>query len=158
VDLDAFTAAVRRGLGEPITEEAVSGLEQVLTRYSRDLLEDAPYAGWASLDRDAVRARWIEGCLTVARGHEHSGRLGRALEWYQRALARDATLEDAHRGAMRCYAGLGHRDLALRQYARCLQVLRQELETAPDAETVALRDAIARGETPQRVPMGRDGG
>lgn|GEM_PF-4709528 len=95
-----------------------------------------------------MRARWIEACLAVAGSHEQAGRPERALEWYQRALSRDATLEDAHRGAMRSYAGLGHRDLAQRQYDRCVRILREELDAAPDAETVALREAIALPEVP----------
>ncbi|MDQ7842830.1 MAG: tetratricopeptide repeat protein [Armatimonadota bacterium] len=148
VDFDAFNAALRPGPREMMAADALSRYEGALLRYSGELLEDAPYAGWAALERDAVRARWVEACLAVASSHKRAGRVERALEWYQRALSRDATLEDAHRGAMRCYAGLGHRDLALRQYDRCVRILRDELDAPPDAETVALRDAIARPAAP----------
>jgi len=152
VDLDAFSVAIRPGLRDATTEDALARCEQTLLQYSGELLADAPYAEWASLDRDAVRARWIEAGLLVARRHEQAGRLEGALEWYQRVLGRDAALEEAHCGAMRCYARLGHRDLALRQYDRCVQALHHELDASPDAATTALRDAIARGHPPEPRP------
>jgi len=154
VDLDAFTAAVRLGPREVMAEDVLSRYERTLLLYGGDLLEDAPYAGWASLDRDALRARWIEACLAVARRYERAGQPERALEWYQHGLVRDPTLEDAHRGVMRCYALIGQRDLALRQYDRCAQALHHGLDTSPDAETVALRDAIVRGEA-SVLPVGQ---
>jgi predicted ATPase/DNA-binding SARP family transcriptional activator len=155
VDLEAFDAGIRAGPNEAGTNDFVSHYEQALLAYARDLLEDAPYADWCSLERDAVRARWVEACLAVARAHERAGRPEGALEWYQRALARDAALEDAHRGVMRCHARMGHRDLALRQYERCVRTLQQELDTIPDAETVALRDSIERGGLPVTESVAR---
>lgn len=149
VDLDAFDAEIRAGRKGTTGEAFVAHREQALSRSAGDLLEDAPYADWCSLDRDAVRARWVEAALALARAHEEEGRPERAIEWYQRALAREAILEDAHRGLMRCYARTGRRDQALRQYQRCAATVRQELDTLPDAETVAVHDAIVRGDAPE---------
>jgi len=56
---------------------------------------------------------------------------------------------------MRCHARMGHRDLALRQYERCVRTLQQELDTIPDAETVALRDSIERGGLPVTESVAR---
>ena len=45
---------------------------------------------------------------------------------------------------MRAYARAGRRGEALRQYKSCAEILQRELGVAPDAETQALAEAIAR--------------
>jgi DNA-binding SARP family transcriptional activator len=61
-------------------------------------------------------------------------------------LEKDECQESVHRRLMLCYLKLGLRDRALRQYARCVEVMRRELNVEPTAETKRLCDEIRRVE------------
>src|SRR5207248_548548 len=63
-----------------------------------------------------------------------------------RHLALEPWWEAAHRQVMRLLAQRGQRAAALAQYQRCRQVLAEELQMEPDAETTALYAQIERGD------------
>jgi DNA-binding SARP family transcriptional activator len=46
---------------------------------------------------------------------------------------------------MMCFYRMGSRPLALRQYQRCAETLRAEMDLEPMAETRELRDRILEG-------------
>ena len=58
--------------------------------------------------------------------------------------ALDALSEIGQRALIRAYAHAGRRPEALRQYRTCAEILKRELGVAPDAETQALANEIAR--------------
>jgi len=62
------------------------------------------------------------------------------LAW--RVLENDPAHEDAYRLLMRAHATLGERSTALRLYARCVTVLREELGVEPLPETTAFYNAL----------------
>ena len=70
-----------------------------------------------------------------------------ALLFGRRVLETDPTREDVYRDLMRCYSRLGQRSEALRQYRRCQDELRSDLDLEPETETTALAEQLARGET-----------
>lgn len=60
-----------------------------------------------------------------------------------RAIVRvDPLDEEGHRLAMRLYAAAGDAGAARRQYRRCVEILREELDAHPDPETVDLAEHI----------------
>ena len=61
-------------------------------------------------------------------------------------LKQDNLREDWHRALMAAYARLGKRETALAQFGQCGQLLREELDVEPASETVALAEAIRRGQ------------
>jgi DNA-binding SARP family transcriptional activator len=66
-----------------------------------------------------------------------------AADCYQRLLERDIYREDTHCHLIRCYAWLGRRSDALRQYQRCASVLATDLGLEPMEETQKLyRDLL----------------
>ena len=62
------------------------------------------------------------------------------------ALEKDRCHEHSYRTLMRCYARLGQRNRALRQYRLCERILGQEYGTAPSPETQALHRSITMGQ------------
>jgi DNA-binding SARP family transcriptional activator len=70
-----------------------------------------------------------------------------ALIFGRRLLETDPTREDVYRDLMRCYSRLGQRSEALRQYRRCQDELRADLDLEPEMETAALYNQLVRGET-----------
>lgn len=74
------------------------------------------------------------------------------IETLNQLLTLDPWREEAHRQLMELYARSGQRSAALAQYARCRQVLADELGIAPADETQALYRAILANQREARVP------
>jgi DNA-binding SARP family transcriptional activator len=55
-------------------------------------------------------------------------------------------LEEAHRELMRCQAALGERGRAIRHYEELVELLDEQLGTAPALETRALHERLRAGE------------
>jgi tetratricopeptide (TPR) repeat protein len=89
--------------------------------------------------------------LQLAARHAEAHAFEDAIEQYRAILASDDLCEEAHQGLMRAYVGTDRRDLALRQYERCKEVLAAELGAAPSAETEAVIAEIRRQEERSRV-------
>ena len=70
--------------------------------------------------------------------------------------SQDPTREAVHRQLMLLYARMGTPDQAMRQFHSCETVLRQELDLAPQRETVSLYDEILASRLPPR-PSSVDG-
>ena len=68
-----------------------------------------------------------------------------AIAAARQLTALDPLREDGHRLLMRLLAASGNRSAALKQHERCMQILRDELGIAPDAETEQLAEAIRAG-------------
>jgi DNA-binding SARP family transcriptional activator len=88
--------------------------------------------------------------LTYSEAH---GEYEHGLAYGNRILRCDRAREHAHRGLMRLYYRAGDRTAALRQYDRCMAILREELDVAPTRRTQALYEQIRAdrlGEPPDR--------
>src|SRR6266849_575241 len=72
-------------------------------------------------------------------------------------LALDPLQEPVHRAVMRLYARLGRREAALRQYHLCVDTLKREFNTPPEAETTQLYQEILRSRPihPDRASVSR---
>jgi class 3 adenylate cyclase len=67
------------------------------------------------------------------------------LEWSERWIALGQTPEPAYRGLMLAHAALGEPAKVALAYQRCVQALRNDVGMEPSAETRALYDQLARG-------------
>ena len=75
-----------------------------------------------------------------------AGALDAATRTAARLVERYALDESAHRLLIECLARAGHRTEALQQFERCVRTLREDLDVAPETETVALGDRLRLGE------------
>jgi TolB-like protein/Tfp pilus assembly protein PilF len=153
-------AELRRALGEPsplrtdheavslvVTMAAVDALEFERLAKAGKLGEAAALYRGPLLDGHGVRDGAFEEWLRVERTRLHDlaidvfDRLAAsqsgdaAIETAQRLLHLDPAREETHRLLMRLYAAAGQRAQALRQYQRCRETLRRELQAEPDVET-----------------------
>jgi DNA-binding SARP family transcriptional activator len=144
VDVQVLRAAMAViAAQDPATADAaaVAQVEAGIAAYRGDLLETV-YSDWCLLWRETLRAQHLEGlefllAVAMARQDWAAGlRHGRAL------LALDPLLEHVHRAVMRCHFHNGDRPLAMRQYAVCEQVLREELGVEPMDETRRIQETI----------------
>ncbi len=98
--------------------------------------------------------RLLDRCL-------EDGEHGSATDLATRLLAMDPLQEDVHRALMKIHARDGRRNLALRQYETCRELLKRELDVEPIAETHELAESIRREEPeshlgPDKMPSSAD--
>ena len=127
--------------GSEIGDSAISDLQSLFSIYRGDLLPDF-YDDWVALERERLRSIYLDALLRLVQDARSEGKYARALELAQRVLATDRANEKAHQHLMFCYAALGNRAAALKQYEDCARALRDELGVEPSAETTALSTRI----------------
>jgi predicted ATPase/DNA-binding SARP family transcriptional activator len=108
-----------------------------LILYTGDLLPDF-YDDWVAPERERLRTLYLDALLRLVQHARTEGKYARAIELAQRVLAAERANEKAHQHLMVCYATMGNRAAALKQYEDCVRALRDELGVAPSAETTAL--------------------
>lgn len=107
-----------------------------------------PFERWLTIERqrfDSARLNLLQrlaACLARAKRQEEAVAVCRQL------LALDPLREDGHRQLMRLLAETGNRGSALLHYAQCVEIFKDELGLTPDAETVALAEAIRKETLP----------
>jgi DNA-binding SARP family transcriptional activator len=133
---DEASAAGDRYLRTGQQTAAIDAFRRAVDLYQGDV--NAGAEPEAVIQRERLRARYLT--LLARLGDDAFVRHDYAacLEHVHRMLVADPCREDAHRLAMRCYARLGERTQALRQYRLCESLLRSEFDAAPEAATVAL--------------------
>src|SRR5436189_2068452 len=112
------------------------------------------------LKREGLRRQALEAFHRLSTYHDARAEYEPALQYAYRQLDLEPWREEAHRQVMRLLALTGQRSAALAQYETCRQVLAEELDAEPDAETTALYERLRAGEvvddaTAQHLPASR---
>ena len=121
--------------------------------YGGELLPEDRYESWCSERRSALAELHIRLLLGMAEALEGRGSYGEAADQLRDVLQRDPTREAVHRQLMLLYAWMGAPDQAIRQFHSCEAVLQQELDLAPQPETISLFNEILAS----RLPLQRSG-
>jgi DNA-binding SARP family transcriptional activator len=127
-----------------LTRDDNPSLRSAVDLYRGDFL-DGFYDDWVISERYRVESLYLGALARLMNLYESSRNYQPALATALKLLSRDALREDAHQIAMRMYCHLGQRKLALDHYARCRQVLQEEIGTLPMSETTELYQAILAG-------------
>ena len=93
-------------------------------------------------DRERLRARYLVMLGRLADMAWRERDYSSAIDYASIVLKYDGGREDAHRTLMCCYARLGQRVQAMRQYLLCERVLRESFEAVPEAATRDLYDRL----------------
>jgi DNA-binding SARP family transcriptional activator len=144
LDLALFeeTFARMQGVnGAQLLPEHAAQLNAAVQLYRGDLLEGW-YSEWCLYERERLQNIYLamlDKLIAYCEAHQ----LYEEGQAYGTALLRvDRAHERTHRRLMRLYVLAGDRTSALRQYARCEQVLAQELGVEPADKTKALYGQI----------------
>ncbi|MBI5652282.1 MAG: hypothetical protein HZC40_17840 [Chloroflexi bacterium] len=114
--------------------------------YRGDLLTDF-YDEWIAPERARLRDAYHDILFRLIQHARAQSEYARAIELAQKLLDNDPANEAAHQHLIFCYAVMGDRDAARKQYAECRRVLRAELDVAPAPETTALYErALAQAD------------
>jgi LuxR family transcriptional regulator, maltose regulon positive regulatory protein len=140
-DVENFKSKVTQGAAASDPAVKLAAYTAALESYRGEYLPDVE-AGWAAFERAHLSRLFFETALALGELHLNAGDYRAALETAHRALEHDSCSEDAHRVAMRAYAGLGNRAGVVRQYRLCQQALLEELEVPPSPQTVELYELL----------------
>lgn len=150
IDADVF----ERLAGDAVRSGEVGGYRAALTAYGGELLPEDRYETWCAQRRSALAELHVRLLVGLAEVYERRGACNEAADQLREVLRQDPMREDVHRQLMRLYARMGMPDQAVRQFHLCEQVLRRELDLAPQPETVSLYDAIRGSQlSPVSPPM-----
>lgn len=137
--------------------EDPSALEAAIALYRGDFTsgffvqDTAPFEDWQIQQAEYFRRLLIQALEKLIALHEQAGNYDKALPQARHWLSLDQLNESAHRAIMRLHAALGDRSAAVHQYETCVQILKKELNVAPQAETKLLYEKILRGEIQGRT-------
>lgn len=101
-------------------------------------IPDPVFEEWLTAVRSELHDCACEALSRAAERSKVDGDTDEAVSFLKRLVALDPLREDAHRQLMKLLHKSGDRAGALRQYQACAEILKQELQVEPDAETQAL--------------------
>lgn len=107
-------------------------------------VESDVFDEWVRHQRERLHHRILTAIDRLADHRARTGDLAGAITLVRRQLELDPWREPGYRRLMRLAMASGDRAGALAAYARCVEVLRDELGIDPEAETVALYERIQR--------------
>lgn len=152
VDVDRFGTAIG-----PIDHihpaeadrQLIDEISEAVSLYRGDLLESI-YDDWCQAQRDALQARHLGALEFLMESNMARGYWANALAIGQRILTLDPFMEHVQRAVMRCHFSLGNRPAAVKQYALCAKLLREELDVEPMEETRQVLETIVAAPAPDR--------
>ena len=143
--LEQSFASVKGTPGDLLPAESARSLAELAQIYRGDLLEGW-ICDWCTYDRDRFRRMYLTVLDKLTDYHDSRQGHDAAVAYATLSLQFDRARERSHRSLMRALAKSGDRCGAIRQFARCVEALREELGVAPEPETVVLEQMIRAGE------------
>lgn len=148
-DVQRFLAFWKRGRNLEASRGlpfAVEPYQEAAQLYTGDFLSGLHYEEWCESERDNLKETFLfilERLCTYAFQHaDYQAVAGMCA----RMLQKDPCLEEIHRKLIVAFYQMGQRDKAVRQYYKCIDALRRELDVGPSPQTQALFGRIRKGE------------
>lgn len=161
--LHAATDIVQTADPATVDDPSLKIVEEGVEAYRGDLLESV-YSDWCLIWREALRSQQTDALRFLLKAAMERKEWETALAHCRVLLTLDPLMEDVHRSVMRCHYHNGNRPLALRQYALCEQLLREDLGVEPMEETRRIQETILAvsppaqtGEAPERISRSGSG-
>ncbi len=148
-DVEEFDARYERGRRlekARRVEEAAAEYEEAVELYRGEYLVEDLYEDWTMVERERLTNAYVDMLDRLAAHYMETGQLRESVRACYQVLEKDRCHEDTYRLLMRCYARLGMRGRALRQYRLCEKTLWQEYGTAPSPETRSLYRSLLEDE------------
>lgn len=127
--------------GKDLEERQATGIEEAVNTYQGDLLEGW-YQDWCLYERERLQYLYLAMLDKLMDHCEAEENYENGLMFGETILQYDRARERAHRRLMRLYYLSGDRTSALRQYQKCVMVLKEELDVEPATGTRLLYEMI----------------
>jgi DNA-binding SARP family transcriptional activator len=142
-DVGEFEAALKAA-ASAVPEARAPFLITAVEQYGGELLP-GHYDDWIFPEQQRLDELYFQALRQLIHHLEGEGDLDRALQFALRAVAAHRRREEAHQELIRLYLAAGRPDAARRQYHELERMLRDELDTVPAAQTLALLGASPEG-------------
>src|SRR5277367_753979 len=153
VDIERFERLARLSDRSELLAAAELYRGEFLTDF---VFDSEPFQEWLAAERDRTLDLICGVLQRLTALQDEAGEHDAAIQSARRLAGLDSLSEIGQRALIRAYAHAGRRPEALRQYRTCAEILKRELGVAPDAETQALANEIARpGTTGEGAAAGR---
>lgn len=139
--IDEAEGAVRRSEWKAAWSHA--NIVAVIARRPLLPAEEAP---WIQSWREKLSALLVRGLQCLSTISEQTGEPALAVQYAADIVAIEPYRETAYQNLMRLHVRMGNSAEALRVFAKCRELLRDELGASPSAETEKLHLAILRGD------------
>jgi DNA-binding SARP family transcriptional activator len=123
-------------------EKSLREYEKAAALYIDDFLIEFQYDAWCDLERENLKETNILILNKLSHYFSMDGKPRSAIELCNQILKEDRCREDIHRRLMRSYYRIGQKDRALRQYQKCVEYLKEDLDADPSQMTVKLYKKI----------------
>jgi SARP family transcriptional regulator, regulator of embCAB operon len=148
IDLDAARTAIDRAegawrAGDPSVAWTNANVAATIAR--RPFLPDEQRP-WVTGERERLARVWRRATLVLADVSVRNREFDLGVQHAAEALAAEPFDETACRALMRAHAAAGNRAEALRVYAKCRQLFRDELGSEPSPETAGAFLSILRSD------------
>jgi DNA-binding SARP family transcriptional activator len=147
LDVDAFRSIWRKAQRiEHMKDDSVpiSEYERAAQIYRGEFLEDEIYDSWSALDRENLKEIYLVILDKISEFYVLSKKHSEVIGLCEKILEKDNCREDIHRRLMLSYYRIGQRDKAIKQFQKCVEVLKEELEVRPSIETTNLFEQLKR--------------
>ena len=154
LDVAIFEGAfvrVNGTVGAALDDSQAEALRDAVGLYQGDLLEGC-YQDWCLYERERLQSDYLMMLDKLMSWSEAHHEYEAGLAYGQRVMRYERARESTHRRLIRLYSLNGDRTSALRQYARCVSALAEELSVAPARRTVELYDRIRADEFESATP------
>lgn len=131
--------------GRALSDAQAELARQAIGHYRGDLLEGW-YHDWCLVERQHYRFMALALLDKLCGYCESRSEYDAAIGYAMQILRHEPARESAHRRLMWLHALAGDRTAALRQYAWCVAALREDLDVAPDVQTMQLHARIQSGQ------------
>lgn len=137
-DVEDFDERYARGcrlMASGRISDAVAEYEESVKLYRGDYLVEDLYEDWTMVERERLTGAYVNMLDQLADHYAKTDRHQRAIEVCYAILKKDPGFEHNHRRLMGCYARLGLRELALRHYQICRNILVNRYGIDPSVDT-----------------------
>lgn len=145
VDSAAFETHYKKGMHlerQGRLAEAVNEYEMAESLYEGDFLSEDVYEEWLLVHRERLKHAHLDLLDRLSQYHWTARQFAMCITYCLKILRGDNCREDVHRRLMLAYLHQGQRQMALRQYHRCVEALAQELDVEPMPATEKLYQQI----------------
>ena len=147
-EFDDLGSAASRCFAARRPDEAIELGQRALRLYRGDFLCQVTGVDWATVERNRLRARFVQLSIHVGELLARRGDQAGALAVVDPALSFEPWNEDATVIKMSCHADSGARSLAIAAYRSCAEALNCEFGIVPAAHTRRVYEEIRAAESP----------
>ncbi len=156
IDVDEFLALTEPAVADDVVpaKREAERLERAIALYRGDFLEDEQDLAWVIMERERLRARYLDALRRLAEIKLERGDPTAAMALAGRGIAVASLAEPLWRVLMLAQARAGDTAGALQSYERYRHLLDHELGAVPSPQTQALHMAILRGDLGVELRIG----